>query len=51
MALVKTKIKKLFYRNEGRLSFKRVMEMLMVFSTLEKDVDKAYSKCHKVKSC
>ncbi len=36
MALVKVKIEKLFYRNEGSLSFERVMEILMVFSTLKR---------------
>ena len=49
-ALAKVKIEKLFYRNEGSLSFKRVMEILMkAFLTLEKDPNKAYSECHKVK--
>jgi len=48
-ALAKAKIDKLFYRNEGSLSFERVMEILTkAFSTLEKDPDEAYSERRKV---
>jgi hypothetical protein len=49
--LAKAKIEKLFYKNEGSLSFKMVMEILMkaFCSTLGKNPDEAYSGCHKVK--
>jgi hypothetical protein len=52
MALAKAKIKKTFYRNEGSLSFERVMEILMkAFSTLQRILMRHIWNVTRSKSC
>ncbi len=48
--VVKARIENLFYKNEGSLSFEKVMEILTksFSSVLGKDLDKVYSEHQKV---
>jgi hypothetical protein len=50
MAIAKTRLDQLHYKNKWSMSFKRCTERIMTkcFNTLHKDPDQCYSPRHKV---